>query len=79
MSRVGKYMVYNPRKDKPVKYYDNISLALTDARILNDKEGSDILVLKVVANVETDIFKILDSEHQNKHSRRIEVIEDGRF
>lgn len=76
MSRVGKYMVYNPRKDKPVKYYYNFNLALGDADILNKKENVDVLVLKVVANVENKKVKIHRSQYNEKRERCLEVIED---
>lgn len=75
MTRVGKYMVYNPRKDKPVKYYDKFEQALADADLINIKEKSDILVLKVVANIENDIFKLHTSE-ERKHQRLLMRIED---
>jgi hypothetical protein len=59
-------MVYNPKKDKPVKFYNDIETALFDADSINLKEGEDILVLKVVAKVETDNVKILKSETSSK-------------
>lgn len=75
MTRVGKYMVYNPRKEKPVKYYDKFEQALADADLLNLKEESDILVLKVVANIENDIFKLHSSEDRT-NQRLLMRIED---
>lgn len=60
--RVNKYMVYNPRKDKPTMYYADFNSALTAAKDINDKCGADILVLKVVANVESEKIKISVNE-----------------
>lgn len=40
MTRVGKYMVYNPRKDKPIKFYNSYNSAYADAERLNNKENT---------------------------------------
>lgn len=74
MTRVGKYMVYNPRKDKPVKYYDNVEKAFFDAGLINTKEKTDILVLKVVGNVENEKIKIQENEFKKGTSRELEII-----
>lgn len=71
MTRVGKYMVYNPRKDKPIKFYNSYNLAYADAECLNDKENTDILILKVVGNVENDAYKLLDNEFKSLHLRKL--------
>ena len=75
MARVGKYLVYNPRKGKPVKYYDSFAAAFLDADSLNKKEQCDILILKVVGNLENKTEKILRSELRDTN-RRLEIIED---
>lgn len=49
MSRLGMYMVYNPKKGKPVKYYKNYDKAVRDAEQIRIMEKEDVLVLKVVA------------------------------
>ena len=48
MTKLGKYMVYNPLKDKPVKYYSDREKALQDATAIKDIEKTDVLVLQVV-------------------------------
>ena len=53
MSRLNKYMVYNPKADKPKVYYSDYNEALKDAEAVSSKEHQDVLVLKVVAKVET--------------------------
>lgn len=71
MTRVGKYMVYNPHKDKPIKFYNSYNLAYADAERLNDKENTDILILKVVGNVENDAFKFHNDEIKNISFRKL--------
>lgn len=71
MTRVGKYMVYNPRKDKPIKFYNSYNSAYADAERLNDKENTDVLILKVVGNVENTKHKFLNNEFKMAHFREL--------
>lgn len=48
MTRLNKFMVYNPKKGKPIKYYKDYFSANQDAEILSKKENTSVLVLKVV-------------------------------
>lgn len=75
MTRVNKYMVYNPKKDKPVKYYTHVEEAISDAIRLNNQENTDILVLQVVANIENKKIKVQNSKFIFEH-RELEVIEE---
>lgn len=75
MTRVGKYMVYNPKAKKPTMYFDTQVEAINEANRLNDKENTDILVLKVIANMENANFKILRSQFELQ-KRKWKIIED---
>lgn len=55
MTRMLKYMVYNPLRDKPKAYYNKYDSALNAARQVSAISGEDVLVLKVIAKVETKI------------------------
>lgn len=66
MTRLNKFMVYNPKKDKPVKYYKTFTSALEDAIILREKERQDILVMEVVAIADSDNL-ITDSVKTSKY------------
>lgn len=59
MSRLGKFMVYNPLKGKPVKYYSLITEALKDCAEVSKKEQQDCLVLQVVAKAETTVKEVI--------------------
>ena len=63
--RVGKYMVYNPRRNKPVRYIEDFDRALNFAKRINLECGDDILIIKVVANVENNTIKICESQLYN--------------
>lgn len=76
MTRVNKYMVYNPKKDKPVKYYVSVENAIKDAIILNNQEDTDILVLQVVANIENKKIKMKKPNIMFFANRSIEIIEE---
>ena len=52
MSRLDKFLVYNPKKDKPTKYYSNLAEAVDDCMDVSKKENQDVLVLKVVGKCE---------------------------
>lgn len=60
--RVNKFLICCPKDNKnlQVKYFDFYDVALDHAKELNEKNGNDVLVLKVVAVVEP--FKIKMSE-----------------
>lgn len=62
MSRIGKYMVYNPNKGKPIKYYSGYYEALIDAQAINDKEKEDVLILEVVGKIDTKRTVVLNSK-----------------
>ena len=52
-SRVGKFYVFNPLKDKPRKVYENYAAALADAKAVSKlTNGQKILVLKIVSGVQ---------------------------
>lgn len=55
MSRMLKYMVYNPKKDKPKVYYSDYNSALEAAKQVSSISGDDVLVMKIIAKVETQI------------------------
>lgn len=76
MTRVNKYMVYNPKKDKPVKYYTHVENAISDATKLNNQENTDILVLQVVANIENEKIKIKKDVEMFFCDRKLELIEE---
>lgn len=52
MSRLKKYMVYNPNKDKPKVFYTSFLKALKAAKMVHEKEQEDVLVVQVVAKLE---------------------------
>lgn len=52
MSRLKKYMVYNPNKDKPKVFYTSFLKALKAAKLVHEKEQEDVLVVQVVAKLE---------------------------
>ena len=53
-TRLKKYLVYNPKKDKPEKYFASFEKAYEIAKLIRDKEKEDVLVLKVVGIAEND-------------------------
>jgi hypothetical protein len=55
-------MVYNPLKEKPVKYYANFFSAFFGARRINQKEKEDVLILKVVGKIENNKIRIIEDE-----------------
>lgn len=73
--RVNRFLVCCPKDSKNLqtRYFDFYDVALDHAKELNEKNGNDVLILKVVAVVEP--FKIKMSEcvmFQNEE--RIETI-----
>lgn len=73
-TRVGKFMVYNPRAEKPTKIYPKKEEAIQDAKTLNEKTGEDFLILKIIANVEKDKIKILKTENSSQEES-VEIID----
>lgn len=47
MTRLNKYMVFNPKEDKPKKFFSYREKALKVARYMRNKYKTDFLVLKV--------------------------------
>lgn len=47
MTRLNKYMVFNPKEDKPKKFFSDRKKALKVARYMRNKYKTDFLVLKV--------------------------------
>lgn len=74
MTRLNKFMVYNPKKGKPIKYYKDYFTANQDAEILSKKENTSILVLKVVdiAKVNKtpigEVTNIIEKVNRNIHN-----------
>lgn len=60
MTRMLKYMVYNPKAGKPTKYHDTYDEALKEAERINVLTRDDILVLKVIAKVETRMLQNIE-------------------
>lgn len=63
MTRLNKFMVYNPKKGKPIKYYKDYFSANQDAEILSKKENTSVLVLKVVDIAKTNKTPIGEMTH----------------
>lgn len=63
MTRLNKFMVYNPKKGKPIKYYKDYFSANQDAEILSKKENTSVLVLKVVDIAKTNKTPIGEATH----------------
>lgn len=51
MSRLNKYMVYNPLREKPKRVFANYNNALDVCKELSKKTGEKFLLLKVVNEV----------------------------
>lgn len=74
MTRLNKFMVYNPKKGKPIKYYKDYFSANQDAEILSKKENTSVLVLKVVDIAKTnktpigEVTNIIEKVNRNIHN-----------